>query len=62
MEYEADTGLLAFMEQVGFKYSLTRADGFPVVEMTIDAPFDSLKISTRALPAASWPPSVLLMF
>jgi len=47
MEYEADKGLLAFMEQVGFKYfrSLTTPDGFRVVEMTMAAPFDSLKIS-----------------
>jgi Acetyltransferase (GNAT) domain len=47
MEYEDDKGLLAFMEQVGFKFfrSLTTNDGFRVVEMTMDAPFDSLKIS-----------------
>ncbi|MFZ0247846.1 hypothetical protein [Candidatus Binatus sp.] len=47
MEYEADTGLLAFMQQVGFKYfrSLTTDDGFRAVQMTMDAPFDSLTIS-----------------
>ena len=44
MEYEADIGLLAFMQQVGFKYfrSLTTPDGFRAVEMTMEAPFDSL--------------------
>ena len=47
MEYEDDKGLLAFMEQVGFKFfrALTTPDGFRVVEMTMDAPFDSLNIS-----------------
>jgi hypothetical protein len=47
MEYEADTGVLALMEQVGFRYfrSLTTADGFRAVQMTMDAPFDSLNIS-----------------
>jgi len=44
MEYEADIGLLAFMEQVGFNFfrALTTPDGFRVVEMTMDTPFDSL--------------------
>jgi hypothetical protein len=47
MEYEDDKGLLAFMEQVGFEYfrSLTTPDGFRAVQMKMDAPFDSLKIS-----------------
>ena len=46
-EYEADKGLLAFMEQVGFKFfrARTTPDGFRVVEMTMEAPFDSLAIS-----------------
>ncbi len=47
MEYEDDKGLLAFMEQVGFKFfrALTTPDGFRAVQMTMEAPFDSLKIS-----------------
>lgn len=44
VEYEADTGFLAYLEEMGFSRLTTfkLSDGSPVVEMTIDAPFQSL--------------------
>ena len=44
VEYEADAGFLSYLEEMGFvrfaNFKLN--DGTPVVEMTIDAPFQSL--------------------
>ena len=44
VEYEADAGFLAYLEEIGFVRFATFKldDGIPVVEMTIDAPFQSL--------------------
>jgi len=43
-EYEADIGFLAYLEEMGFVKLKTfkLEDGTPVVEMSIDAPFQSL--------------------
>ena len=44
VEYEADAGFLSYLEEMGFvrfaNFKLN--DGTPVVEMNIDAPFQSL--------------------
>lgn len=44
VEYEADTGFLAYLEEMGFVKLKTfnLDDGTPAVEMNIDAPFQSL--------------------
>ena len=44
VEYEDDAGFLAYLEEMGFVRLKTFKldDGTPVVEMTIDAPFQSL--------------------
>jgi N-acetylglutamate synthase-like GNAT family acetyltransferase len=44
VEYEADAGFLAYLEQMGFVRLTTFKldDGTPVVELSIDAPFQSL--------------------
>jgi hypothetical protein len=44
VEYEADAGFLAYLEEMGFVRLTTFKldDGTPVAEMTIDAPFQSL--------------------
>ncbi len=47
MEYEDDSGLLAFMQEVGFKYlRAVTVDGFRAIQMTMDSPFDSLRSTT----------------
>ena len=50
VEYEADAGFLAYLEEMGFLRLTTFKldDGTPVVEMTIDAPFQSLIYSTHS--------------
>jgi GNAT superfamily N-acetyltransferase len=44
VEYEADAGFLAYLEEMGFVRfaNFKLEDGTPAVEMTIDAPFQSL--------------------
>jgi predicted GNAT family N-acyltransferase len=44
VEYEADAGFLVYLEEMGFVRlkSFTLEDGSPVVEMSVDAPFQSL--------------------
>jgi len=44
LEYEADAGFISFLEGMGFARSsnFKLDDGTPVVELTIDAPFESL--------------------
>ncbi|MFZ2060084.1 MAG: GNAT family N-acetyltransferase [Candidatus Binatus sp.] len=44
VEYEADAGFLAYLKEMGFVKlkSFKLEDGNPMVEMTIDAPFQSL--------------------
>jgi N-acetylglutamate synthase-like GNAT family acetyltransferase len=44
VEYEADAGFLAYLEEMGFVKlkAFKLEDGTPVVEMSIDAPFQSL--------------------
>jgi N-acetylglutamate synthase-like GNAT family acetyltransferase len=44
LEYEADAGFISFLEGMGFARSTNFKldDGIPVVELTIDAPFQSL--------------------
>ena len=44
LEYEADAGFISFLEGMGFARSTNFKldDGRPVVELTIDAPFESL--------------------
>lgn len=45
-EYEADIGLLSFLEEKGFvrKVSFQADDGTRIVRMSMDAPFDALKV------------------
>ena len=44
LEYEADAGFLSYLEEMGFVRlaNFKLDDGSPVVEMSIDAPFQSL--------------------
>jgi hypothetical protein len=44
LEYEADAGFVSYLEEMGFVRSANFKldDGSPVLEMTIDAPFQSL--------------------
>jgi hypothetical protein len=44
LEYEADAGFISYLEGMGFARSANFKldDGTPVVELTIDAPFQSL--------------------
>ncbi|MGA9721326.1 MAG: GNAT family N-acetyltransferase [Candidatus Binatus sp.] len=44
LEYEADTGFISYLEQVGFARlpGFKLDDGSSVVELTMDAPFQSL--------------------
>jgi hypothetical protein len=43
MEFEADARFISFLEEKGFSKSKTLSvDGAPAVQLTIDAPFQSL--------------------
>ena len=48
VEYEADAGFLAYLEERGFARvaNFKLDDGTPVVELTMDAPFQSLAEAT----------------
>jgi hypothetical protein len=44
VEYQADTGFISYLETMGFvrRNTFNLDDGSPVVELSIDAPFQSL--------------------